>query len=397
MPPLPPSLRAAPFLGLLFILPFIGTTAFRLFCLLGVLIVTAMEWRRIQLPPSSILRPYLAWGLLALTASILSTESSLSIREFKNEIGYTTIALIGFLGFVREERDLDLALKALIASALGMVALAVVSKLQGGPWPMDAHHGGVGDYSSFFVYVAPLLAWWVWQTGRIWVYVVAAPIGGLMLVSVMWTDNRMAIISFSIELMVLAGLLLSGKWRRLYLLSIAFLAVGILFGTTSLSPLKTAGAADAWAHFEQAIHEDPRWEIWQCATSRIASSPWMGAGFGRHLAAQALADHCDAAWTGAYHAHNVFLDAGVQLGVPGMIVLGWLFFALGQRFWRYYQSPEPRIRAVGVVGLGFLIGLITKNQTDDFLIRHHSLLLWAIVGLLIGYGERLSDPDSRPA
>jgi hypothetical protein len=45
---------------------------------------------------------------------------------------------------------------------------------------------------------------------------------------------------------------------------------------------------------------------------------------------------------------------------------------------------------IGIIGLSFFAGLLAKNLTDDFLVRHTGLLFWAINAMLIGYGERLS-------
>lgn len=393
MPPLRPSLRAAPFLGLLFILPFSGTVAFRLLCLLGVLIVTALEWRKIRFPPTPVLQPYLGWAVLALIATILSTDLAVSTGEFKNEIGYVTIALIGFLGFVRAEADLDLALDALAVSALAMVGLATFSKLQGGPWPTDSHHGGVGDYSSYFVYIAPLLVWWLWRRSRPWLYVVVLPIAALIFFSILWSGNRMAFVSFAVELMVAAWLLLPTYRRRLYALIMPLLVIGALYIVVSLSPSEKPDATGYWQKTQVIVTTDVRWQIWDCAASRIAASPWFGAGFGRNISAQALDKHCDAEWSGAYHAHNVFLDAGLQVGVAGIVILAWLFFAIGRQFWRHAQSPHAELRQVGIVGLVFLVGLISKNQTDDFLIRHHSLLFWSLIGLLLGYARLVQARD----
>jgi hypothetical protein len=50
---------------------------------------------------------------------------------------------------------------------------------------------------------------------------------------------------------------------------------------------------------------------------------------------------------------------------------------------------------VGLVGLAILAGMIVKNLTDDFFVRTNARFLWAVVALLVAFGERRlrSAPD----
>lgn len=389
---------ATPFLGLLLVLPFGHTVALRLLCLLGILAVTIFQWRQLRLPDKAILTPYLSWIALVLLATVLSSAPDISVKEFKNEILYTLIAFIGFLTFARSERQLDAGLSALVVSALTLTIAASVSLLtSGGSWQSDALPGGVGDYSSYFVYVTPLLVWWVTRQQSPWLRRLAVPIGILMLLTVLMTENRMALISLALEATVFCALVANARWRRLIYLAIPAILISAFLAAVLIKVPPNLDDHNAVEKIESVTSSDPRWQLWSCASERIASNPWMGYGFGRSLSADALAESCGQEQIGEFHAHNVFLDAGVQMGLPGMLALIWLFVAIGRRYWGYTRSDNDQLRQIGIVGLLFIVGVVSKNLTDDFLVRHHSLLFWAITGMLLGLGERLRGQPTAAA
>jgi O-antigen ligase len=77
------------------------------------------------------------------------------------------------------------------------------------------------------------------------------------------------------------------------------------------------------------------------------------------------------------------------MGVGGVLAILLLFWALAREFWLLYRSTNRDASLIGIAGLALLCGVIVKNMTDDFHVRHLALLFWALAGISLGYGRRL--------
>jgi hypothetical protein len=53
-------------------------------------------------------------------------------------------------------------------------------------------------------------------------------------------------------------------------------------------------------------------------------------------------------------------------------------------FSRLANSRDARTAAVGATGLALVVGVIAKNMTDDFFVRHNALLFWSLTGAALG-------------
>jgi O-antigen ligase len=132
------------------------------------------------------------------------------------------------------------------------------------------------------------------------------------------------------------------------------------------------------------VEGDLRPRIWARAAERFRDAPWLGHGFGREILAPSFVpitprntDHPE-----IRHAHNVFLDVALQLGIAGLAIFVALLLALAREY-RHFLA-DPRVAPLGIMGLAVLAGFLVKNLTDDFFYRHNSLLFWAINGMLLG-------------
>jgi O-antigen ligase len=132
--------------------------------------------------------------------------------------------------------------------------------------------------------------------------------------------------------------------------------------------------------------EDPRLAIWKQAFQDISEKPFSGAGFGREVYKQRY----KALMPGKslYHAHNIFLSYGEQMGLQGIALLVILFLALLWEFVRLWKVGDPLTRNVGIAGAALVVGVIVKSTTDTHFGREVTLYFWAIVGMLLGFGRR---------
>jgi len=89
------------------------------------------------------------------------------------------------------------------------------------------------------------------------------------------------------------------------------------------------------------------------------------------------------------HAHNVFLNYGLGMGLPGMLALAWVFLGLLREYWRFCSAPNEKLKLVGIAGIVLVVGVVLRNQVNDMFIRDQSMLFWALSGMLLGLGGRL--------
>ena len=135
---------------------------------------------------------------------------------------------------------------------------------------------------------------------------------------------------------------------------------------------------------------DGRREIWSRAIYMIQDFPFTGIGMG------SFGDVADALYPffsyspGAVpHAHNLFLQIAVDLGIPGLI--GWLaillvIFALSWKLYRYGRVHQNvQCAALGAGLLCSQMALVVHGMTDAVtwgMVRP-APLVWAIWGLAV--------------
>jgi O-antigen ligase len=129
----------------------------------------------------------------------------------------------------------------------------------------------------------------------------------------------------------------------------------------------------------EPLSADVRLAFWPKVVASIAEHPLAGAGFGRSVMHKAYPELIPADTPALWHAHNVFLNYGLQLGVPGMLALAGVFGSLAMLFWRAATNHA----VAGLAGLMLVSGVLLRNQFNDFFTRDMSLMFWALAGLFV--------------
>jgi hypothetical protein len=114
-------------------------------------------------------------------------------------------------------------------------------------------------------------------------------------------------------------------------------------------------------------------------------SPWLGHGFGREILApafQVVKVPPELHHPRILHAHNVFMDMALELGVVGLGAFLAVLYTLARQYRATFRDAGTV--SFGILGLALLTGFIVKNLTDDFLHRHDALMFWAMNGALLG-------------
>jgi O-antigen ligase len=179
-------------------------------------------------------------------------------------------------------------------------------------------------------------------------------------------------------------LYLNFSWRRVLALVMVLGAVVLLF-SLQLQRRPVGDATETTTAVRQAqvaVKVDPRWEIWRFSIAKIAEHPLVGGGMGRYVFRK-LYPEFQPDQLLHWHAHNMILNKGIQMGVPGMLSFLLLWIALGRQLLRHVRSRGAD-GGLAVAGLSIFAAVFFKNMTDDFFVRDTALMFWLVMGLLLG-------------
>jgi O-antigen ligase len=403
----PADLRYLPLAVFLFSLPFAHTVALRLYMLLFALLIALADTARGKGPSYVPLKlPLALWAGMALASLAWSTQPALSLREIRNEIGYSLVAFLVCYTMVASERASRLLLGFLGASFLAISAVGLYWFALGYDQMADAPHGGVGHYSTYLVTIMPLLMVVAVDAAtrcRFPANALAPLLLLLLLLDGYGTANRAfwpAVVLSTVVFAVLYALRAPVPRLRLKVLAAAA-AIVILAAAAFVTTLQRRADFPAGESVAEALAADPRLPLWGRVVTMIEQRPLTGGGFGRGIYGDELRELT--AKPELWHAHNIFLNYALQLGIGGVLVLVILLAAIAREFWRLYRADDPTTSMIGLAGIAMLAGFIAKNTTDDFFVRQNSLMFWSVVGLSLGYGHwrignasRTAGPPSAP-
>ena len=345
------------------------------------------------LPP--IWLPFLLWALWAGLSIAWSVEPARSVKEWHNEVLYTGAALwICYVGAqARNGARIFLALVG--AGAVGACAVALYSFSLGFNHYQHGWHGGPGNHSSALLTLMPCAAIAGWYAARHrplrWAPLLAAGVVALFLASAYATVNRTIWLGLAVEAMVVGGLVLrrgAAPVARPKLLMVALAATVLAASAAMLLNIQAKRDAIGAG---RALEDDLRFALWPEIVELIGERPLTGYGFGRGLLRSPLKEELGGT-DNLWHAHNLFLEVLLQMGLPGLFLLGLLLAAVVRVGWRLSASPDPAATACGAALLAMLAGMLVRNMTDTLFVRQNSLLFWGVAGVLMGLAARRPRP-----
>lgn len=206
--------------------------------------------------------------------------------------------------------------------------------------------------------------------------VAALLMGGVLLL----TKSRGGYVAAAVG--VLALLWLSGRRK----LALALLLVCVVVGVGIVS---YGGNAETTPDLiDQSA--DPatlafRVNVWRVALWMLADFPFTGAGMGTfNDVAALLYPFYETQNPGT---HNVYLQAGVDLGLPGLVayltLLGLVVWMAGQAVQHFRKTGQPLLCAIAVGGLSGMIALSVHGLVDNTMWNTRAAFLpWLVIGLL---------------
>ncbi|MFN2296519.1 MAG: O-antigen ligase family protein, partial [Candidatus Promineifilaceae bacterium] len=123
--------------------------------------------------------------------------------------------------------------------------------------------------------------------------------------------------------------------------------------------------------------------LWPWALEGIKDFPFTGTGFGtfREVVRRLYPVNIDPNYDIA-HAHNVFLQVALDVGIPGLIAYLAMLLVSAGAAWQLIKRDQA-LRVVSAGLLASLAAFHTFGLTDTLALgSKSSVLLWAIFGLL---------------
>jgi len=377
---------------LLVVLPIPHTIALRLTTLFLATTIVASRATRHEWSLLPLKWPLLIWLVVQLLSLTTAVSWPYSLNAIKSQTWYGFLVYILFFFQCREEKiaRLFIVVPLVVLALLALGGLAEWISLASAVAPTSIYDG-VGAFTTYGVSVFPLLVIVALSEKSGWYSkATLAALFLLLLVTVYLGGNRMFWLAFAVEIIMFSSLLpyRHASYRKKWLYGTAaaclFLAAALIF--YNILQLRTGTEADGFEEvITTTIVNDPRWPLWQFCVAKIYEHPLWGAGFGLGSFARAYPQ-----WPLRnpllWHAHNVLLNYGIEMGLPGIIAFLWLMWKIIKRSWTVYRtSPLYQARLVAVSAIALVFGVLAKNMTDDFFYQDLALLFWAIVGGILGY------------
>lgn len=375
----------------LFVLPAPHTATLRQACLFLAVTISIVLIRRNGMPTLPLKIPFAVWLAVAGLSLVYAVNPKYSLGEIKTELLYSLLVFFVFFTQTRSAREWNMWVGAIAASLLALSLTNIWL------WYSTANaisaryfYNGVGAYTTYLITVLPFVIFFLFKIpvrGVRRALLRSSPL--LLLVPAYVTMNRTVWVVVAVLMLTLVSLLIFGSRSRtpkravVTALALFFLA-SMYFFYTSLERRVTQPEA----LIDSTLASDPRPALWRFVVSEIAARPVQGIGFGQYSFAYAYPQ-----WREKNslltHTHNVFLDAGIQMGVPGISAMLFMFGAVLLEYWRLYRSNHGLAQWLGACGIAMVAAVLVRNMTDDFFRRDLALLFWALVGASLGYGHRL--------
>jgi len=215
------------------------------------------------------------------------------------------------------------------------------------------------------------------------------------------TNSRAGWFGFGASLIALAvlwALIGSGRPVRVIVLGLASAALvgGLIAGVLLLPPTPAGGASDAvpglqMGEVAQQLSLESRVEIWSRALYALQDFPFTGVGLGtfRRVVNLLYPLFLTPPEVDIAHTHNVFLQAGVDLGLGGLVAYLALVIIAGVTGWQVARQTGGFLRLVAVGLVAALIGYHVYGMADALALGSKpSVILWMILGLIASLANR---------
>ena len=215
---------------------------------------------------------------------------------------------------------------------------------------------------------------------------------GLMTFCLISTQSRAGLIALVAEVWVIAWFIRSVSAKIVAALATVCMIATIML-VFSARPLPVTGlSADITSSIpvkkglSSVFH---RFDIWGFTLSEITKHWLVGIGYGSHSYLLLYGQDQEVVTPGhdpvkRSGAHNVFLYLALHVGLPGMLLFGWIVVRVVLRTSEEYRKTHDWFsRAVLVGAVVSVIGLILRLQFDQMLVGSLAVLFWVLLAMAV--------------
>ena len=216
-------------------------------------------------------------------------------------------------------------------------------------------------------------------------------VGGLLLTQSRsgWIGGAVGVLG----LLTLAGLSAPRRWEQILGMALPLLAVGIItalvlhIGPERMGELLNGGETGGIEKVVGIINMAGRVEIWDRALYAIRDFPFTGCGLGTFRLVARILYPLDPSRVfpdrDISHAHNIFLQTALDLGIPGLIAYLALLVIAGAICWRVARRGDPLARPMAIGLASGLLALHAYGMTDALALGSKpAVIFWFALGLV---------------
>jgi len=331
-----------------------------------------------------------AWLLLTSLVAFDRERSWLGSIEWRNGLR-TKLMLLGMAWLVFSTTSLPHAPKQLLAALIWTsTPIALYGLLQAiGFDPIDWYYttfvfstlGNANHLAAYLAMIAPLTLAYLFTHARglmsSWAAIVLL---GAQLVTMIMTKSRGGLLAVALGL----GLILLWRWRRPTEAALKWFVIGAVLSLLGTFAIASSGDTI----YLGTDGTEPRPAVWLTATNAIFARPLTGWGLasfefahGPH-ASSVFREHIVSTGNLWDRTHNIWLEWGVELGLPGIILSAMMLFAvLRIGFHAASGTSLHRWTILGCVAAlltAFIQQLLNTSSLGT------ETVFWWIVGLTVG-------------
>jgi putative inorganic carbon (HCO3(-)) transporter len=359
--------------------------------LLGLLVVWCVINRRLfysRTPYDFLLLAFVVWVGLTIPFSV---APSYSVKEYGKLLQHMVVfyaVIYFFKGLLYRQILLGLVgVMAFVIAGYGLSQFnlgnpqAVVSFLPAEVW-----------LTTFLIMVIPFGLALALGGGPPEIRTGGAIVVGMMTVCLLATQSRAGLVAFVAELWVIVWFIRSTTAKVVAGLATVCVIVAVVV-VFNASTMPTAALGDGIANVlpikkdvASVIH---RFDIWWFTLSEIAKHWLVGIGYGSQsyflLYGQdqevVMPGHAAVTHSGT---HNVFLYLALHVGLPGMLLFGWLVVRVVLRTSEEYRLAHDWFsKAVLVGSIVSVVGLMLRLQFDQMLVGSLAVLFWVLLAMAV--------------
>lgn len=191
-----------------------------------------------------------------------------------------------------------------------------------------------------------------------------------------------------------ALLLLGTCWNRWFLVCVPLMLGGVLLGVRIYGPQQAVNALLSLDN-PLGIAAALRLDMWSRALAMIHDMPYTGIGLDAFPMIQT--HFYPGVMIGPEpHAHNLFVQIALDLGIAGLFAFLWILIALGYAASKTYgKCGDPDLRALLLGAVGGGVSYIASGFLDTIWTAKPSVLLWLILGLIATLSAAI-DRSNKP-